>query len=37
VASGARVLHERAHASVAVHNLEHLKDLARSVERVLKE
>ena len=37
VATGARVLHQRAHASVAVHNLEHLKDLARSVERVLKE
>jgi uncharacterized protein with von Willebrand factor type A (vWA) domain len=37
VAAGARVLHARAHASVAVHNIEHLKDLARSVERVLKE
>jgi len=37
LASGAKVLHQRAHATVAVHNIEHLKDLARSVERALKE
>jgi uncharacterized protein len=36
-AAGAQVLHRHAHAMVAVHNVEHLKDLARSVERVLKE
>jgi uncharacterized protein len=36
-AAGAQVLSRHAHAMVAVHNVEHLKDLARSVERVLKE
>lgn len=36
-AAGARVLSQRAHGMVAIHNVDHLRDLARSVERILKE
>jgi uncharacterized protein with von Willebrand factor type A (vWA) domain len=36
-AAGARVLNQHADGVVAIHNVDHLRDLARSVERILKE